>query len=148
MRTRLIAAATVLAAGSALALSACSSTPEPAPKPTAPSSSSAAPSPTESTPAIGGDPATWAPVEINPMNAVSSPIVLVPNQRAIFIGLKDGQAYKVVSQDATVVQGVDGAAGERPGLIALKPGTSVVQLELDGAMVYNAVTISVEPQKG
>lgn len=141
MRKSAIAVAAALAAGS-LVLVGCSSSSEPAPAPT-----SASPTQSETAqPPIGGDPATWAPVEINPTAEQTAPIVMVPNQRAVFVGLKDGQAYKVVSQDSTIVEGVNGAAGERPGIIALKPGTSVVQLELDGAMVYNAITVEVAPE--
>lgn len=134
-RVSAAAAVAVFAAGG-LALVGCSSTPAPAPT---------VPSQSETAPPVGGDPATWAPIEINPLAEQSMPITMLPNQRAVFVGITDGKAYTVVSQDATIVEGVDGAAGQRPGLIAVKPGTSVVQLQLDGGMVYNPVTIEVVP---
>lgn len=146
MRKTLVAAAAASIAAGSLLLTACGSDTTPAPAPSTSTSDSS------SAPVIGGDPATWAPVEIDPLVTQTEPVILVPNQRVVFTGIKDTKGYKVLSQDATVVEPVNpsGSGGDATalGLIALAPGESVVQLELDGATVYEPITIQVVPNGG
>lgn len=140
--TTVIAAAAVATVG-VVGLAACSTTPAPAPTTAAP----VTPTPTDSM--VGGDPATWTPVQIDPATWVAgTPVVLVPNQRVLFTGT-DPAGYTIDVADPAIVLAEPGMADDTAttasGLVALAPGTTTVTVTPKGpdAKPFPAIQIQV-----
>jgi len=96
-------------------------------------SESSAPAPTQSStsesPMVGGNPGTWAPVEITAeMNGKS--IDLVPGQAANFVGFPaSAKGYYVTSTDEAVVKGSNSLDDTTvPGFQAVAAGKATVTL--------------------
>lgn len=96
-------------------------------------SESSAPAPTQSStsesPMVGGDPGTWAPVEVTAeMNGKT--LEMVPNQAANFVGFPaSDKGYYVTSSDDSVVKGSNSLdATTVPGFQALAAGSATVTL--------------------
>lgn len=95
------------------------------------SGGSAAPtqSATTEAPIVGGDPGTWAPVEVTTEDNGKT-FDMVPNQAANFVNFPPAaNGYYVTSSDEAVVAGVN-APDETttPGFTAVAPGTATVTL--------------------
>lgn len=135
-RTAAGIAITALAIGSALTLSACSSTPEPAPT-NAASSSAATPSETP----IGGD--TLPPVVVSEGMTAATAVV----GDSINFKVENVNDWAIVSDNPAVVsvtQGSDdGNVGMVPGGKALAAGTATVTLENQTTMEAWIVVVTV-----
>lgn len=117
--------ATGIVSGLAVALlAACGSSTDNSGETPAPTQSA-----TSEAPIVGGDPGTWAPVEVTTEDNGKT-FEMVPNQAANFVNFPPAaNGYYVTSSDDAVVAGVN-AADETttPGFTAVAPGSATVTL--------------------
>lgn len=120
-RFAVVAMTAVLALGGAT-LAACSSSSE------------------ESGQMVGGDPGTWAPIDIT-QSTNGTTVDMVVGQAAIFTDLPDSPTVMVESSDPMVVEasqaGVEGDATMSAGLVARGEGTATITA-VDTAMPADA----------
>lgn len=101
-------------------LAGCGSEPEANTEPTSSASESAL---------VGGDPATWSPLEVTAeMNGLD--VDMVPSQAANFVGFPDSaKGYFVTASDDAVVEVMNATDGTMaPGFRAIAVGTADVTL--------------------
>lgn len=113
------------------------------------SSPTATAEPSSSESPIGGDPAVWAPVEINIMKR-ERPVEVVTGQRVVIMDVPEGMGYelRITPPQIARTEGPPGRVmpGASPTLIARAPGTGEFTLYRDGEQVGRTVTLIVSPR--